>query len=69
MEVVETIDKTVPEEDSITGITGARLWNVMWRFFVQAANVIAADHPALAEKLRRASPHWMRHTRSRAGRS
>jgi site-specific recombinase XerD len=46
----------------ITGITGTRLWNVMGRFFDQVADVIAADHPAAAEKLRRASPHWMRHT-------
>lgn len=50
------------EQDSTTGITGTRLWNVMRRFFEQAANVIGADHPAAAEKLRRASPHWMRHT-------
>jgi site-specific recombinase XerD len=34
----------------------------MRRFFVQAADVIHADHPATAEKLRRASPHWMRHS-------
>jgi site-specific recombinase XerD len=34
----------------------------MRRFFVQAADVIQADHPATAEKLRRASPHWMRHS-------
>jgi site-specific recombinase XerD len=50
------------EQDSTTGITGTRLWNVMRRFFEQAANVIGADHPTAAEKLRRASPHWMRHT-------
>lgn len=50
------------EQDSTTGITGTRLWNVMRRFFDQAADVIGADHPTAAEKLRRASPHWMRHT-------
>ena len=50
------------DEDSAAGITGTRLWNVMRRFFDQVADVIAADHPAAAEKLRRASPHWMRHT-------
>ncbi|SOE47751.1 Site-specific recombinase XerD [Burkholderia sp. OK233] len=50
------------EQDSTTSITGTRLWNVMRRFFDQVADVIAADHPAVAEKLRRASPHWMRHT-------
>ena len=50
------------EQDSTTGITGTRLWNVMRRFFDQAADAIGADHPTAAEKLRRASPHWMRHT-------
>ncbi|SAK92973.1 integrase family protein [Caballeronia arationis] len=50
------------DEEHRNGITGARLWTVMRRFFRHAADVIAADHPALREKLRRASPHWMRHT-------
>ncbi|MGC8213186.1 phage integrase family protein [Ralstonia pseudosolanacearum] len=44
------------------GITGARLWSVVRRFFETAANTIESDHAALAEKLRQASPHWMRHT-------
>ena len=47
---------------SAAGITTARLWAVMQRFFLKVADVIAADSPATAEKLRRASPHWMRHT-------
>jgi site-specific recombinase XerD len=34
----------------------------MRRFFSQAADILAGDYPTLAEKLRRASPHWMRHT-------
>jgi hypothetical protein len=51
------------EQDSTTGITGTRLWNVIRRFFHQVADVIAADHPTVAEKkLRRASTHWMRYT-------
>jgi site-specific recombinase XerD len=50
------------DEEHRNGITGARLWTVMRRFFRHAADVIAADHPALREKLRCASPHWMRHT-------
>ena len=49
-------------EDGRAGIVGARLWNVMRRFFTQAADVIQAGHPATADKLRRASPHWMRHS-------
>jgi len=49
-------------EDGRIGIVGARLWNVMRRFFMQAADVIVADQPTAADKLRRASPHWMRHS-------
>lgn len=44
------------------GIHRARLWAVMKRFFATVAQVIRADNPALAEKLLRATPHWMRHT-------
>ena len=50
------------DEESATGITRSRLWFVMRRFFRLAADVIGTDHPVLAEKLRRASPHWTRHT-------
>ena len=34
----------------------------MRRFYTKVAEVIEADSPATAEKLRRASPHWLRHT-------
>ncbi|WP_430233541.1 phage integrase family protein [Paraburkholderia tropica] len=44
------------------GIKPLRLWEVMRRFFRHAAQIIESDHPALAEKLRQATPHWMRHT-------
>lgn len=50
------------DEDSLAGITAGRLWGVMRRFFETAAKVIETDSPATAEKLRRATPHWMRHT-------
>lgn len=52
------------DEEGATGITRSRLWYVMRRFFRRAADVIGTDHPdpVLAEKLRRASPHWTRHT-------
>lgn len=30
--------------------------------FLQAADILKSAHPALAEKLQRASPHWMRHS-------
>ncbi|MFL9913681.1 phage integrase family protein [Paraburkholderia sp. RL17-337-BIB-A] len=59
---VPVLPSLVGEADSASGISPARLWHVMRRFFCQAADLIEADHPPLAEKLRRASPHWMRHT-------
>jgi site-specific recombinase XerD len=46
----------------VAAISAVRLWGVMRRFFQDAAKAIESDHPALAGKLRRASPHWMRHT-------
>ncbi|MCX5542089.1 site-specific integrase [Paraburkholderia sp. CNPSo 3076] len=49
------------EEDG-TGIESTRLWRVLRRFFVLVADVIQDEQPATAAKLRRASPHWMRHT-------
>ncbi len=43
-------------------ITSSRLWDVTNRFFITTADAIEAESPKTAEKLRRASPHWMRHT-------
>ena len=43
-------------------ITTTRLWNVTKRFFVAAAGVVEQESPKTAQKLRRASPHWIRHT-------
>jgi len=48
--------------DSGLGITATRLWSVVRRFFLLVATVMDKERPVLAEKLRRASPHWMRHT-------
>jgi len=45
-----------------TGISATRLWVVMKRFFETAAGEVEQESPALAEKLRLATPHWMRHT-------
>jgi site-specific recombinase XerD len=50
------------DDEGATGITRSRLWFVMRGFFRLTADVIGTDHPVLAEKLRRASPHWTRHT-------
>jgi site-specific recombinase XerD len=44
------------------GISAWRLWRVVKRFFATAADVVEEGSPALAEKLRRATPHWTRHT-------
>jgi site-specific recombinase XerD len=49
-------------EDSAQGITAARLWAVMKRFFSQSADIVEERSPGTAEKLRKASTHWMRHT-------
>jgi site-specific recombinase XerD len=50
------------EADSDGATSSVRLWGVLRRFFLLAAKRFEADHPPLAEKLRHASPHWMRHT-------
>ena len=52
----------VPSLDSEGDITPARLWAVMKRFFLQAADETQGTSPSLSEQLRRATPHWMRHT-------
>jgi site-specific recombinase XerD len=48
--------------DEVGGISAWRLWRVLTRFFVTAAGVVEEGSPALAEKLRHATPHWTRHT-------
>ncbi|MEX3815974.1 phage integrase family protein [Paraburkholderia sp. BR13439] len=50
------------DADSGASISSVRLWGVLERFLLLAASAIETDHPPLAEKLRRASPHWLRHT-------
>jgi site-specific recombinase XerD len=45
-----------------TGISAARLRQVLGECFRETAERANARHPALAEKLRHASPHWLRHT-------
>ncbi|MDP9585532.1 tyrosine-type recombinase/integrase [Burkholderia ambifaria] len=43
-------------------ISAARLRQVLGEFFREAAERVATRNPALAAKLQRASPHWLRHT-------
>ena len=45
-----------------SGITATRVWSLMKRFFTTVATAIEKEAPTTAEKLRKASPHWMRHT-------
>jgi site-specific recombinase XerD len=45
-----------------TGISASRLWSVMRRFFLHAAQALESVSPSTVDKLRRATPHWMRHT-------
>lgn len=49
-------------EDDGAAIATLRLGRVLRRFFLTSADVIQEQRPALAGKLRRASPHWIRHT-------
>jgi site-specific recombinase XerD len=51
----------VPALEGKGGITAARLWAVFRRFFLHAAQQLLATSPATAQKLRRATPHWLRH--------
>jgi hypothetical protein len=53
--------------DESGGITTPRLRQVLRRFFHTAADAIEADHPALADKLQRTTPH-ARNKCSRTGR-
>ncbi|MDR5777700.1 MULTISPECIES: site-specific integrase [unclassified Caballeronia] len=50
------------DSDTNRAISGVRLWAVMKRFFKQVAQALEVDHPPLADKLRAATPHWMRHS-------
>lgn len=49
------------EEDGVA-ITAARLRAVLRRFFETAAQAVQSEAPGVAEKMRRATPHWLRHT-------
>jgi site-specific recombinase XerD len=62
--VFDGMDRAIGSLDtnSDAAITSVRLWGVLKRFFLLAADDIEADHPPLAAKLRNASTHWMRHT-------
>ena len=48
--------------DDAGPITTNRLWSIMRRFFRFAAHELVSVSPAIAEKVSRATPHWLRHT-------
>jgi site-specific recombinase XerD len=52
----------VPTVEGEGGITASRLWAVFKRFFSTAAEQLQEASPSTAEKLKRATPHWLRHT-------
>jgi len=52
----------LPALDGTGSVTTARLWAVLRRFFDYAAGQLQVASPGTAEKLRRATPHWLRHT-------
>lgn len=49
-------------DDDAAGLTTARMWALLKRFFLTAAEQLQGVNPALADKLRRMTPHWLRHT-------
>lgn len=52
----------LPALDGAGSVTTARLSAVLRRFFEYAAGQLQVTSPGTAEKLRRATPHWLRHT-------
>ncbi|MEM5300057.1 phage integrase family protein [Burkholderia sp. JPY481] len=54
--------RNVGSHSSDAGIGAARLRQVLEEFFVEAADSVENRNPMFAAKLRRASPHWLRHT-------
>lgn len=61
------VDEATPLIMSVTGnrhrcLTATALYLVVKEVFTQAAQLRAANDPAGADKLRRASTHWLRHT-------
>lgn len=57
---VPLLPSLATEEES--GLTTARVWAILRRFFALTAGQLREVDPALAEKLARATPHWLRHT-------
>lgn len=52
----------VPENGRFAAISTNQLYREVTRIFRKTADWIAGDDPYGAETLRRASPHWLRHT-------
>ena len=48
--------------DGKKNISGRQAFNVIKKLFSKAADLIEEDYPHKAAKLRRASPHWLRHS-------
>jgi site-specific recombinase XerD len=50
------------ETQRSAGLTAGRIWAILRRLFDQIAERVESKQPHFAEKLRAASPHWLRHT-------
>lgn len=50
------------EAAAVAGITSGQLWRTIRKFFDLAATSIENEVPGTAERLRRVTPHWLRHT-------
>jgi len=60
--ISRTNNKGKVQSKSTLGITPVRLRKLLERFFNTVATIIEKEQPALANKVRLATPHWMRHT-------
>lgn len=58
----DTAEPVIPNLDGEGGVTPARVWAILKRFFLHAADEIQSSNASLSDRLRKASPHWMRHT-------
>jgi integrase len=47
---------------SAKGLTSGRVWAILRRFFDDVGEQVAETRPGLHQKLKAASPHWLRHT-------
>ena len=52
----------VPKFNSNQALGSRQIYNVLKSLSYEAADILDAEEPLLAQDLRDASPHWLRHT-------